>query len=108
MKDRVETPDIEYFKADLSKTEKFEEVDITSKEYKEAFDKLLNEVVNSVLENSHTFAELKWYMKQYYWSYEMLEQDNLPINILFEEWDPDEEWIEESMKENRERNYQYA
>ena len=87
--DRVETPNIEYFKEDLSKTDKIEEVDITTKDYKEAFDKLLDEVVNSVLENSHTFAELKWYMKQYYWSYENIERDYLPINLLFEEWDPD-------------------
>jgi len=33
-------------------------------------------------------------MKQYYWSYENREQDNLPIDLLFEEWDPDREWLE--------------
>ena len=94
MKDNVETPEFTYTKHDMTTTDKFEDIDAGTLEYKETFDKLLVEVVHSVLENNNTFDELKFYMKQYYWSYENREQDNLPIDLLFEEWDPDREWLE--------------
>ena len=42
-------------------------------------------------------------MKQYYWSYENIERDYLPINLLFEEWDPDEDWIQDRAKREKDR-----
>lgn len=98
MSDLVETPDFQYTKHDMTKTDKFEDVDPFDKKYRETFDKLLTEVVHSVMENSHTFDEIKFYMEKFYYSYENMESDNKPIDLMFEEWDPDNEWLTESVR----------
>jgi hypothetical protein len=81
-----------YTKFDLTQTDKYEEVDSDSIEYKRTFQRLLNEVADDILGNGDTKEELVFYMEQYYYSYEHREQDCLPIDHLYDEFDPDREY----------------
>ena len=80
-----------YTKFDLTKTDKYEEVDSDSIEYKRTFKRLLNEVAEDILGNGDSKEELMFYMERYYYSYENREQDCLPIDHLYDEFDPDRE-----------------
>ena len=81
-----------YTKFDLTQTDKYEEVDSDSIEYKRTFKRLLNEVAGDILENGDSKEELMFYMERYYYSYENREQDCLPIDHLYDEFDPDREY----------------
>tara|TARA_X000001388_G_scaffold71606_1_gene61521 strand:+ start:376 stop:642 length:267 start_codon:yes stop_codon:yes gene_type:complete len=81
-----------YTKFDLTQTDKYEEVDSDSIEYKRTFQRLLNEVAENILGNGDSKEELMFYMERYYYSYEHREQDCLPIDHLYDEFDPDREY----------------
>tara|TARA_X000001382_G_scaffold85781_1_gene60877 strand:- start:613 stop:879 length:267 start_codon:yes stop_codon:yes gene_type:complete len=81
-----------YTKFDLTQTDKYEEVDSNSIEYKRTFKRLLNEVAENILGNGDSKEELMFYMERYYYSYEHREQDCLPIDHLYDEFDPDREY----------------
>jgi len=81
-----------YTKFDLTQTDKYEEVDSDSIEYKRTFKRLLNEVAENILGNGDSKEELMFYMERYYYSYEHREQDCLPIDHLYDEFDPDREY----------------
>ena len=83
---------IMYTKFDLTQTDKYEEVDSDSIEYKRTFKRLLNEVAGDILENGDSKEELMFYMERYYYSYENRERDCLPIDHLYDEFDPDREY----------------
>mgnify|MGYP006412330557 FL=1 len=81
-----------YTKFDLTQTDKYEEVDSDSIEYKRTFQRLLNEVAENILGNGDSKEELMFYMERYYYSYEHREQDCLPIDHLYDEFDPYREY----------------
>ena len=81
-----------YTKFDLTQTDKYEEVDSDSIEYKRTFQRLLNEVADNILGNGDIKEELVFYMEKYYYSYEHREQDCLPIDHLYDEFDPNREY----------------
>ena len=81
-----------YTKFDLTQTDKYEEVDSDSIEYKRTFQRLLNKVAENILGNGDSKEELMFYMERYYYSYEHREQDCLPIDHLYDEFDPDREY----------------
>lgn len=81
-----------YTKFDLTQTDKYEEVDSDSIEYKRTFQRLLNKVADDILGNGDSKEELVFYMERYYYSYEHREQDCLPIDHLYDEFDPDREY----------------
>ena len=83
-----------YTKHDLTTTNKYEDVNIDDMKYYETFRKLLLKAICSALDNGNEKEELLFYMEKYYYSYENREQDNKPIDLLYEEWDPDREWLE--------------
>ena len=56
---------IMYTKFDLTQTDKYEEVDSDSIEYKRTFKRLLNEVAGDILENGDSKEELMFYMERY-------------------------------------------
>ena len=81
-----------YTKFDLTQTDKYEEVDSDSIEYKRTFRRLLNEVADNIVGNGDIKEELVFYMEKYYYSYEHREQDCLPIDHLYDEFDPNREY----------------
>ena len=81
-----------YTKFDLTQTDKYEEVDSDSIEYKRTFKRLLNKIADDILGNGDSKEELVFYMERYYYSYEHREQDCLPIDHLYDEFDPDREY----------------
>lgn len=81
-----------YTKFDLTQTDKYEEVDSDSIEYKRTFQRILNKVAEDILGNGDSKEELMFYMERYYYSYEHREQDCLPIDHLYDEFDPDREY----------------
>lgn len=80
-----------YTKHDLSQTDTFEKVDVECIKYKRTFMNLLSQIAEDVLENSDTKEELMFYMEQYYYSDKHLQSDCLPIDHLYDEWDPERE-----------------
>ena len=82
---------IMYTKFDLTQTDKYEEINRDSIEYKRTFKRLLNEVAEDILGNGDSKEELMFYMERYYYSYEHREQDCLPIDHLYDEFVPDRE-----------------
>ena len=81
-----------YTKFDLTQTDKYEEVNSDSIDYKRTFKRLLNEVADNILGNGDIKEELVFYMEKYYYSYEHREQDCLPIDHLYDEFDPNREY----------------
>ena len=81
-----------YTKFDLTKTDKYEEVDSDSIEYKRTCQRILNKVAEDILGNGDSKEELMFYMERYYYSYEHREQDCLPIDTLYDEFDPYREY----------------
>ena len=51
-----------YTKFDLTKTDKYEEVDSDSIEYKRTFQRILNKVAEDILGNGDSKEELMFYM----------------------------------------------
>tara|TARA_R100000742_G_C4232446_1_gene53727 strand:+ start:337 stop:606 length:270 start_codon:yes stop_codon:yes gene_type:complete len=83
---------IMYTKHDLTQTDKYEEVNIDNAHYKKTFKRLLNKVADDILGNVHSKLYLMFYMERYYYSYEHRETDALPIDTLYDEFDPDREY----------------
>ena len=81
-----------YTKHDLTQTNKIEEVNIDNHKYHKTLDKLLTQVADDIVGNGNARDELKFYMRQYYYSYQNIESDYYPIDHLYEEWDPDREY----------------
>ena len=80
-----------YTKFDLTQTDKYEEINIDNAQYRKMFTRLLNKVTDDILGNGDIKDELIYYMKRYYYSYEHREQDALPIDTLYDDFDPDRE-----------------
>lgn len=80
-----------YTKHDLTQTNKIEEINIDSSKYHTTLDRLLTQVADDVVGNGQAREELKYYMKQYYYSHSNIQSDTYPIDHLYEEWDPDRE-----------------
>jgi hypothetical protein len=80
-----------YTKHDLTQTNKIEEVNIDNHRYHKTLDRLLTQAVDDIVGNGNARDELKYYIKQCYYSLRNIESDCYPIDHFYEEWDPDRE-----------------